>query len=58
MEIKFYLTGDETILCVYNVNTQKVTLESDNNIVTLQPTQVDTLLHTINLNKGGETVYN
>ena len=52
MEIKFYLTGDNTVLCIYNVNTQKVTLESDNNIVTLQPTQVDTLLHTINLNKG------
>ena len=47
MEIKFYLTGDETILCVYNVNTQKVTLECDNNIVILQPEQVETLLHTI-----------
>ena len=52
MEIKFYLTGDETILCVYNVNTQKVTLECDNNIVILQPKQVETLLNTINLNRG------
>lgn len=52
MEIKFYLTGNNTVLCSYNVNSNKVTLTVDDSVIVLEPQQVETLLNTINLNKG------
>lgn len=52
MEIKFYLTGKQNILCSYNINSNKVTLTVDDSVITLEPQQVETLLNTINLNKG------
>ena len=52
MEIKFYLIGKQNILCSYNINSNKVTLTVDDSVITLEPQQVETLLNTINLNKG------
>lgn len=52
MEIKFYLTGKQNILCSYNINSNKVTLTVDDSVIILEPQQVEILLNTINLNKG------
>lgn len=33
MEIRFYITGDNNILCSYNVNSNKVSLSNGDSVI-------------------------